>query len=188
MIARMLLLLLASFMTHVVSPAVLAADDAQVRRELEQRYQKLAEAHDRQDLKAIASLKTQDFHAIHPDGRIGDVREMEEYTRRFLELNKPPYNVRNTIRELAVSENQLIAVAEVFQEATRMRELAGTLRKVVTSVMQRETWSKTADGWKLKSVDNVRDQKRYVDGKRVDPTKPFDPDAPPYESAEEMKD
>jgi len=174
-------------MIHVASPAVLVADDAQVRRELEQQYQKLAEAHDRQDRNAIASLKTQDFHAIHPDGRIGDVREMEEYTKRFLEMNKPPHNVRNTIRELAVSVNQLIAVVEVFQEASRMRELAGKLRKVDNSVMQRETWSKTADGWKLKSVDNVRDQKRYVDGKRVDPTKPFDPDAPAYEPKGEGK-
>jgi hypothetical protein len=75
----------------------------------------------------------------------------------------------------------LIAVAEVFQEVSRYRELAGKRRKVDTSVVQRETWLKTADGWKLKCVDSVRDQKRYVDGKRVDPTKPYDPDAPPFE-------
>ena len=56
----------------------------------------------------------------------------------------------------------------------------GKRRRVDTSVVQRETWTKTTAGWKLKSVDNVRDQKRFVDGKRVDPTKPHDPDAPPY--------
>jgi hypothetical protein len=88
---------------------------------------------------------------------------------------------------LVVSENELIAVAEVFQEATRYRELAGKRRRVDTNVSQRETWSKTAEGWKLKSVDNVRDQKRFVDGKRVDPTKPYDPDAPPYDPDEGAK-
>jgi hypothetical protein len=105
---------------------------------------------------------------------------MEQYSRQFLEMNQPPYHIRHTIQKLTVSENKLIAVAEVFQEATRYRELEGKRRKVDTSVKQRETWAKTSDGWKLKSVDNVRDQKRFVDGKRVDPSKPYDPNAPPY--------
>jgi hypothetical protein len=106
---------------------------------------------------------------------------MEQYTRQFLESNQPPYNIRFTVQKLAVSENKLIAVAEVLQEATRYRELAGKRRKVETSVVQRETWAETPDGWKLKSVDNVRDQRRFVDGKRVDPTKPYNPDDPPYD-------
>jgi len=141
---------------------------------------KLSEAHDKRDLKAIGALKTPDFHAIFPDGKVGDSKVMEEYSRQFLEGNQPPYNIRVTIQKLDVSENKLIAVAEVFQEATRYRELAGKRRKVDTSVVQRESWAKTTGGWKLKSVDNVRDQKRFVDGKRVDPSKPYDPDAPPF--------
>lgn len=158
-----------------------AQDDAEVRKELEAQYQRLAEAHDKRDLKAIVALKTVDFHAIFPDGRVGDCKTMEEYSKQFLESNLPPYNIRFTIQELTVSENTLIAVAEVFQEATRYRELEGRRRKVDTSVFQRETWAKATEGWKLKSVDNVRDQKRFVDGKRVDPSKPYDPDAPPYD-------
>jgi hypothetical protein len=47
-------------------------------------------------------------------------------------------------------------------------------------VVQREIWAKTPDGWKLKSVDNVRNQKIFVDGKRVEPGKPYNPDDPPY--------
>lgn len=174
-----IVLLLAASLTTNVGPA-LAQDDAAVRKELEARYLKLAEAHEKRDLKAIVALKTADFHSIFPDGRVGDARMMEQYSKQFLETNEPPYNTRFTIRALTVSENRLIAVAEIFQEASRYRELAGKRRKVDTSVLQRETWSKTADGWKLKCVDNVRDQKRFVDGKRVDPTKPYDPDAPPY--------
>ena len=158
-----------------------AQDDAGVRKELEAQYQRLAEAHDKRDLKAIVGLKTADFHVIFPDGRVGDSKLMEQYSKQFLESNQPPYNIRFTIQKLTVSENQLIAVAEVSQEATRYRELAGGRRKVDTSVVQRETWANTVGGWKLKSVDNVRDQKRFVDGKRVDPSKPYDPDAPPYD-------
>lgn len=152
--------------------AVDAQDDSEVRKELQAQYQKLAEAHERKDLKTIASLKTSDFHAIFPDGRVGDVKTMEQYTKQFLESNQPPYNIRFTIQKLLVSDNRLIAVAEIFQEATRYREMAGKRRKVDTSVVQRETWTKTPEGWKLKCVDNVREQKRFVDGKRVDLTKP----------------
>jgi len=167
--------------TTVGAATALAQDDADVRKELEAQYKKLAEAHDRKDLKAIASLKTADFHAIFPDGRVGDVKTMEQYTKQFVESNQPPFNIKNTIQKLTVSENRLIAVVEAFQEASRTRELAGKVRKVDTSVTQRETWAKTPEGWKLKCVDNVRDQKRFVDGKRVDPTKPYDPNAPPYD-------
>ncbi|HYY93814.1 MAG TPA: hypothetical protein VE713_04805 [Pyrinomonadaceae bacterium] len=50
--------------------AVHAQDDPEVRKELEAQYKKLAEAHDRQDLKTIVGLKTADFHAIFPEGRV----------------------------------------------------------------------------------------------------------------------
>lgn len=157
-----------------------AQDDADVRSELVAQYKKLAEAHDRKDLKAIVALKTSDFHAVFPDGRVGDSLLMAQYSKEFLERNQPPFNQRFTIQKLTVSYNKLIAVAEVFQEMTRYQDLAGKRRKVETSVMQREIWAKTSDGWKLKSVDNVRDQQKFVDGRRVDPTKPYNPDDPPY--------
>lgn len=157
-----------------------AQDDADVRRELEAQYKKLAEAHDRKDLKAIIALKTSDFHALFNDGRVGDSKLMEQYSKEFLERNQPPFNLRFTIQKLTVSYNKLIAVAEIFQEAARYQDLADKRRKVETSVIQREIWAKTPDGWKLKSVDSVRDQKKFVDGKRVDPAKPYSPDDPPY--------
>ena len=157
-----------------------AQDDTDVRKELEAQYKKLAEAHDRKDLRAIIGLKTSDFHVLFTDGRVGDSKLMEQYSREFLERNQPPFNLRFTIQKLTVSYNKLIAVAEVFQEAARYQDLAGKRRKVETSVIQREIWAKTPEGWKLKSVDNVRDQKKFVDGKRVDPAKPYNPADPPY--------
>jgi ketosteroid isomerase-like protein len=157
-----------------------AQDDTDVRKELEAQYKKLTEAHDRKDLKAILALKTSDFHAFFTDGRVGDSKLMEQYSRDFLERNQPPFNFRFTIQKLMVSYNKLIAVAEVFQEGARYQDLEGKRRKVETSVMQREIWAKTSEGWKLKSVDNVREQKKFVDGKRVDPAKPYSSADPPY--------
>ncbi|MCA1601515.1 MAG: hypothetical protein LC776_07705, partial [Acidobacteria bacterium] len=42
------------------------------------------------------------------------------------------------------------------------------------SVLQRETWTKTAWGWKLKLVDNFRIQTMTVDGKPVRPNVLYD--------------
>jgi hypothetical protein len=56
---------------------------------------------------------------------------------------------------------------------------------VDTSVTQDETWVRTPDGWRLRFVQNVHDMKWYVNGKRVEPGKPYDPDAPAYEPREE---
>jgi hypothetical protein len=180
-----LLIALTVLITACLFPSVSRAqDDPAVRKELEMQYVRLAEAHDRKDLKAIVGLKTADFHAIFPDGRVGDAKVMEKYSRDFLANNLPPFGMRFTIQKLSVSENKLIAVAEILQELSRYRDLDGKRRKVETSVVQRETWARTDEGWKLKCVDNVRDQKTFVDGKRVDPTKPYNPDDPPYKPDE----
>lgn len=174
------IILVALMLTIACAGTSLAQDDAGVRKELEAQYRRLAELHEKKDLPGIVAMKTADFHAIFPDGRVGDHLTMEQYSKQFLESNQPPFNIKNSILKLSVSENKLIAVAEVLQEVSRQRELAGKMRKVETSVLQRETWAKTPGGWKLKLVDNVREPKRFVDGKRVDPNKPYDPQAPPF--------
>ena len=96
--------------------SVQAQDYNDVRKELEAQYKKLAEANNRKDLKAVSALRTSDFHIFFPDGRVGDSKLMEEYSRGFFERNQPPFNTRYTIQKLTVSSNKLIAVAEVFQE------------------------------------------------------------------------
>ena len=88
---------------------------------------------------------------------------MKEYSQQFITNNLPPYNTKITILNLRLSCNKIVAVADVFQEATRKRELAGKVREVKTSVLQTETWIHVNNEWKLKLVDNVHDQKRYVE-------------------------
>jgi len=151
-----------------------------VKKILNIRYEALAKTMDERNLKKILSFKTSDFHSIGSDGRVLDNIEMKEYSRQFITNNIPPYNIKNTILNLRLSNNRIVAVVDVLQESVRKRELLGKAREVKTSVLQTETWIFTNKQWKLKLVDNVHDQKRFVDGKRVDPTKPYNPDDPPY--------
>jgi hypothetical protein len=178
--SRFNIFLLAILFSHYAWPQDSLAVDS-VKQILSKRYEALAKATDSRDLSQILSFRTEDFHSIGPDGRVLDNIMMKEYSQQFITNNLPPYNIKNTIVKLRLSYNKIVAVADVFQEATRKRELAGKLREVKTSVLQTETWIYVNNEWKLKSVDNVHDQKRFVDGKRVDPTKPYDPNDPPFD-------
>jgi len=40
---------------------------------------------------------------------------------------------------------------------------------------------RTAGGWKRGDIGEISRGASFVDGKRVDITKPYDPDAPPYD-------
>lgn len=149
-----------------------------VRRALEGQYAKIAEANKNKDLAALLAIRTPDFSAQFPDGQIRNSKEMAGYSRVLFEQMQPPITVSNTIETLTVRGNEAIAV--VHQQFSRMQVKAGQLRKVETEARQRETWVLTQEGWKLKFVDDVHPGAWYVDGKRVDPSKPYDPNAPSY--------
>ncbi len=47
----------------------------------------------------------------------------------------------------------------------------GTLHKVEAAMVQRETWKLTAQGWKLFTVDTIRDGTILVDDQPYQPAK-----------------
>ena len=55
------------------------------------------------------------------------------------------------------------------------------MREVDTRAHQRETWIRDAGGWRLWRIDQVVPGAWIVDGKRVDPSQPSDPNAPPFD-------
>jgi hypothetical protein len=141
-------------------------NDNSVRAALERRYEELARATERRDLAAFLAIRHETFHSVLPDGRIAGPVDMAAYSKQFFAGVLPPVSVKFTIRALSVSADGMIAAADVFQEVSRFREIDGRRQKLDTSVVQRETWIKTDEGWKLKLVDNIRDQtRRIVDSK-----------------------
>lgn len=138
-------------------------DSATVRRELQQRYEENRRAFLAKDFDAIMALRTEDFHAVTPDGAVRDRAEMEQYTRGFLNGIDRWISTSIDIDSLEVSGD--LARAVVRQHADRMAlRPDGQVHHVETWVTQRETWRRTADGWKLYRVDSIRDQRRLIDG------------------------
>jgi len=149
-----------------------------VRHALEERYTRIAEAQRNKDIDAMRALRTPDFTVDLPNGQRWDLEDSLNYSRAGFQQVQSNIRVSNTIESLDVHGDEAIAV--VHQQWSRMQIKAGKLRRVDTEAIQTETWVNTKDGWKLKHIGDVKSGAWYVDGKRIDPSKPYDPDAPEY--------
>jgi tetratricopeptide (TPR) repeat protein len=59
-----------------------------------------------------------------------------------------------------------------------------TPRELVTNVTHRELWVRTRRGWLRRYIEELQPGPYFVDGKRMNPNRPFDPEAPPYDPAD----
>src|SRR6185503_18942682 len=151
-------------------PAVISAqvrtsqDVTAVRRELEQWYEKNKRGFLDKNVAAIMTLRTADFHTVGPDSVPKNRADMEQYTVGFLNGIDRWISMSFDLDSIKVFGDTASAV--VHQHLVRMAQRPdGLVHHVETWATQREAWKRTADGWKLYRVDNVRDQKRLVDGK-----------------------
>ena len=150
-----------------------------VRRALEEQYAKIAEATRRKDLVALLALRTPDFTVKTANGETWSYEQSADYVKRGFEQVQSIVSLSFTIGMIDVSGNEAAAI--IHQQWSRMQMMKGKLRRVDTSAVQRETWVNTPEGWRLKLIDDVHPGAWFVDLKRVDPSKPYDSDAPPYE-------
>ena len=145
------------------SQTAVAADTSAVRREIEQWYDDNTRAFLAKDVDAIMALRTDDFQAVAPDGRVQDRGAMEHYTIGLLNGIDRWISLNFDIDSLEVSGD--LARGVVRQHLIRMAlRPDGLVHHVETWVTQDETWRRTPDGWRLQRVDSVRDQRRLVDG------------------------
>ena len=139
-----------------------------VRRAIEDWYARNIAAFNAKDVAAVMALRTDDFHAVTPDGKVNTRADMEAYTKRFLGRIDHFISQKFDIGTIEVQGN--LASAEITQNTVRMQRFPdGTLHKVEAGAIQRETWKRTAEGWKLYRVDNVRDNGLLVDDKPFKP-------------------
>lgn len=140
-----------------------------VRRAIEDWYGRNVEAFRAKDVAAVMALRTEDFHTITPDGKVNTRADMEAYTKRFLGRIDHFISLDFQIGTIEVQGD--LASAYVTQKTVRMQRFPdGTLHKVEARAVQRESWKKTAEGWKMHRVDNVQDAGLFVDDQPYKPT------------------
>src|SRR5687767_3034508 len=137
-----------------------------VRKAIEDWYVRNMDAFKAKDVTAIMALRTDDFHTITPDGKVNTRADMQARTISFLERIDHFISQDNQIGTIEVEGD--LASAYITQKTVRMQRFPdGTLHKVEAGAVQRETWRKTAAGWKLYRVDNIRDSAVLVDDKPI---------------------
>ncbi len=154
-------------------------DSHPVWKAIDAQYAKLAEAMRKKDIDSLFALYAPDFHAVTPTGEVWTRERSLAYQRNGLAQVKEISHISNTILRLTVCDDE--ATATVLQVWYRTQMMAGKLRRVETHAVQDEKWIKTANGWKRGDIFEVRNGPAFVDGKRVDTNKPYDPEAPPYD-------
>jgi hypothetical protein len=159
------------------TPKPVAAQDA--RTAIESQYRQMAEAIRRNDVEGVLAIQAPDFSSRNPNGSVFDFAAMERYTRRLAASVDSVIHIRNVIRSF--EERGDTSVADVCQEFSRLQRLGDDRRhRIDTSVLQRETWVHLADGWKRLNVTNEHGMRWFVDGVRVDPSRPYVPGMPAY--------
>jgi len=157
-----------------------APPETAIKAELEGRYEQMAKAFAARDSSAIFALRTPDFCIHYPGGERDSAARARQVLVHFITQNLPPIQFHYVIRSLDVLSAD-VAEVDLFQKGSRYQMLAGKSRLVEHEVKQRDTWRRVKGTWRLASVDDIHDRRRWVDGVPVDPSKPFDPEAKPFQ-------
>jgi uncharacterized protein (TIGR02246 family) len=149
-----------------------------IRRELEAQYQRMVRAYQERDPEAVLALQSPDLVTELPTGDRWHRDDVAAYVRASFAQVEKTLDLSFDIQALEVRGDT--ATATIHQHWNRMQQKGGQLRRVETSAVQRESWVRTPEGWRLIHIADVRPGAWFVDGKRVDSSKPYDPNAPPY--------
>ena len=145
-------------------PRVVDRRIATVRAELERRYAENAAAFMRWDVKGVMALRAPGFHTVTPDGVTNDRAAMERYTEGLLHGIRKWNTLTQTIDSLRVAGDTAVVIMSQHLDRMALRP-DNQGHQVETWATQRETWIRIGSAWFLWRVDQVRDQRRLVDGR-----------------------
>jgi ketosteroid isomerase-like protein len=149
-----------------------------IRKALEARYAATSEAYRRKEPDAVLRMRTADFHTIMPSGQVWDAATSAQYARAGFAQVETTLTLTFEIGTIEVQGDT--AAAEIDQHWVRRQQKAGAVRHVDTRAHQRETWVRRRGDWLLWRVDRVEPGPWSVDGKLIDPSKPYDSNAPAF--------
>jgi hypothetical protein len=136
----------------------------EVRAELEKAYEQNRAGFMRFDVAAVMALRAPDFFTITPDGVTQDRQAMELYITGIMNGIRKWNRLSLTIDSLDVRADT--AFVTMSQHLDRMALRPDNLvHHVETWATQRETWVRHGSRWLMWRVDQVRNQRRLVDGK-----------------------
>jgi hypothetical protein len=164
-----------------VIPALLlaAADTAeQARKDIVDAYQRAMDAMQRGDADALWKAETDDWVSITVGEKPRTRQELEPLVRRDIASMKPPpgwsvtwkpdYEKNGTLSGIQIYDFKLegnSAVVLYLIGSTRTEMIDGVTHRVWGGSHIRDTWIKTAAGWKRRMHEKLTVNERMVDGR-----------------------
>ena len=149
-------------------------------QQLEGRYARIERATVANNAKQLFAVCAPDFEAHQFDGEVWSFKRSASYSTAGFDQVKQNISISNTILDLQTCGQETSKVT-VLQQWTRRQMSLGKLRLYQTTTVQTETWVLMEGEGKRKLVDNERPGAWLIDLKRIDPTKPYDPEAPRFD-------
>jgi hypothetical protein len=149
-------------------------------QQLDGQYARIEQATVANNAKQLFAVYAPDFEAHQFNGEVWSFKQSASYSTAGFDQVKENISISNTILDLQ-SCGPATLKATVLQQWSRRQMSLGKLRLYQTTTVQAETWVLMEGEWKRKLVDNERPGAWLIDLKRIDPTKPYDPEALPFD-------
>ena len=147
---------------------------------IDRQYATIEQATVSKNPKLLFSVYAPDFEAHQFNGQVWKFEQSAAYSKAAFEQVIQTISLSNMILTLSDCGHDTV-VATVLQQWSRKQRSHAQERLFQTATVQDETWANVNGVWLRKRVDNERPAAWLVDLKRVDPSKPYNPDAPEYD-------
>src|SRR6266496_3831953 len=151
---KALAIILSGVLAIVSASVIVRADlEARVRKELKGNYARIVKGFKKNDPSIWEAFLTSDFKLKLFNGSVQDHKWVVDYVR----------NNAKTFKVLTIEGNDATAVVE--QRSSRTFIEQGESHRLDVGALQRETWTETTSGWRLKSVEEWKVLYLVKDGK-----------------------
>jgi hypothetical protein len=140
---------------------------ASLQTDFDSRYRDYADAVRKMDVNRYMAYFADDFSMRRPDGKLHDKAEMTRYQK----INAQTTNRANVysadvecVKQLPNGDVAVIVLQKYDRDQAPLEQPAKP-HNIRTSVVQRETWRKTAIGWRIRSTEELLVGPVFFDGK-----------------------
>jgi len=144
-----------------------------LRKEFKALYAKQVELGKARDVKALMEFNTPDYSVKLLDGSTVSRKQLEQGMTRYFtsgQLVRQLSFSYSLMRITSTGEEVIVLVEQKDKRIQKRRD--GKPHKVEANVIHRDTWVKTAGGWKRRLTEEVKQTRFTVDDKPVEPKVP----------------
>ena len=144
-------------------------NDKRLKKEIKSLYAKQIEVGKTRDVKAMMEFNTPDYSVKLLNGNKLSRQQLEQGMTRYFTSGQLVRQISFSykILEITPSGDEVIVLVEQRDKRIQIRR-DGKPHQVEANVIHRDTWIKSAESWKRKLTEEIKQTKFTVDGKPVE--------------------